>query len=122
MFSKSARNANTSSIGLLIITVFSKVATSRSFLTPWSYPLHRPLRHPATRHSLGPLLPSFVGKRRSWAHRNLNYPRGVLAGALPRFTVPLSSADVPASSCPQGLGIVRACLVGDGRVSGSGWM
>jgi hypothetical protein len=33
-FSKSERNANTSSIGLLIITVFSKVATRRSFLTP----------------------------------------------------------------------------------------
>jgi len=34
MFSKSARNAKTSAIGLLIITVFSKVAISRSFLTP----------------------------------------------------------------------------------------
>jgi hypothetical protein len=31
MFSKSARNPNTSSIGLLIITVFSKLATNRSF-------------------------------------------------------------------------------------------
>jgi hypothetical protein len=39
MFSRSERNANTSSMGLAIITTFSKVATSRSSVrTPRGYP------------------------------------------------------------------------------------
>jgi hypothetical protein len=38
-FSRSERKANTSSMGLAIITVFSKVATSRSSVrTPTGYP------------------------------------------------------------------------------------
>src|SRR4029450_2895647 len=50
MFSKSARNANTSSIGLLIVTVFSKVATSRSSVrTPRAY---RPSGHRAETSTL----------------------------------------------------------------------
>jgi hypothetical protein len=39
MFSKSVRNPTTSSIGLLIITVFSKVATRRPSPTPSAHPL-----------------------------------------------------------------------------------
>ena len=47
-----------------------------------------------------------------------NVPEGfvrrlVAVGALPGEEAGLG---------PQGLGIVRACLVGDGRVSGWGWM
>jgi hypothetical protein len=61
-FSKWERNANTSSIGLLITTVFSKVATSRSFLTPSASSPSQDLLASSGAPSFGYLLFSFVGK------------------------------------------------------------